>query len=172
MTADLWDALEEVSGQPVRAMMDTWILQGGHPLVSRGRATSLTQQPVLLRPPGGRQPSAIGSRWQVPVLAAPARRRRRTTTRLLLGAEPVAVAGHRDPMVVNAGGWGVYRVGLRADHLAALGRRPRRARPRSSGRTCSPTPGRWCWPATGRPRRLPRAGRRPRRRGRARDLPR
>jgi puromycin-sensitive aminopeptidase len=34
VTTDLWDALEEVSGQPVRDVMNTWILQGGHPLVS------------------------------------------------------------------------------------------------------------------------------------------
>lgn len=32
-TTDLWDALESVSGEPVRAMMDTWIFQGGFPLV-------------------------------------------------------------------------------------------------------------------------------------------
>ena len=32
-TTDLWDALEAVSGEPVRAMMDTWIFQGGFPLV-------------------------------------------------------------------------------------------------------------------------------------------
>ena len=33
-TTDLWDALEEVSGQPVRSMMDGWIYQGGYPAVS------------------------------------------------------------------------------------------------------------------------------------------
>jgi puromycin-sensitive aminopeptidase len=35
-TADLWDALEESTGEPVRRMMDGWIWQGGHPLVSAG----------------------------------------------------------------------------------------------------------------------------------------
>ena len=33
-TADLWDAIEEASGEPVRDIMDTWILQGGFPLVT------------------------------------------------------------------------------------------------------------------------------------------
>ena len=33
-TADLWDAIEAASGEPVRHIMDTWILQGGFPLVS------------------------------------------------------------------------------------------------------------------------------------------
>ena len=32
-TADLWDALGEASGQPVAAMMDTWVKQTGYPIV-------------------------------------------------------------------------------------------------------------------------------------------
>ena len=32
VTTDLWDALEEASGEPVRDVMNTFILQGGHPL--------------------------------------------------------------------------------------------------------------------------------------------
>ena len=32
-TTDLWDALERSSEQPARAMMDSWIFQGGHPVV-------------------------------------------------------------------------------------------------------------------------------------------
>jgi puromycin-sensitive aminopeptidase len=44
VTTDLWDALEEISKQPVRDVMNTWILQGGHPLVTL-RNGELTQQP-------------------------------------------------------------------------------------------------------------------------------
>jgi puromycin-sensitive aminopeptidase len=33
-THDLWDALEEETGEPVRRIMDTWIWQGGYPLLS------------------------------------------------------------------------------------------------------------------------------------------
>ena len=33
-TTDLWDALEESTRQPARALMDSWIFQPGHPLVS------------------------------------------------------------------------------------------------------------------------------------------
>ena len=48
-TTDLWDALEESSAQPVRAMMDTWIFQGGHPIVraelgDNGTSLKLTQK--------------------------------------------------------------------------------------------------------------------------------
>jgi puromycin-sensitive aminopeptidase len=116
VTADLWDALESVSGKPVRSVMDTWILQGGHPVVSV-RGSTLTQEPFAY---GSRTPnSAIGERWSVPVLV-----------RSLDGGEPErvlleaasapapAVKGH---LVVNAGGWGVYRVAYDADDLVHLG---------------------------------------------------
>ncbi|MBI5045951.1 MAG: M1 family metallopeptidase [Candidatus Niyogibacteria bacterium] len=34
VTEDLWQALEEVSGKPVRKIMDTWTKQPGYPLIS------------------------------------------------------------------------------------------------------------------------------------------
>ena len=46
-TTDLWDALEESTKQPVRALMDSWIFQPGYPLVSvekSGRTIRLSQQ--------------------------------------------------------------------------------------------------------------------------------
>src|SRR5579862_9634139 len=75
VTADLWNALEEVSGEPVRAMADSWILQGGHPLVTVGES-SIGQQPFayLAEPPLGE--SAIGRHWLVPLLVRSRRRRR------------------------------------------------------------------------------------------------
>ena len=36
-TTDLWDAIEESTQQPVRALMDTWIFQAGYPLISVAR---------------------------------------------------------------------------------------------------------------------------------------
>ena len=44
VTTDLWDALEEASGQPVRQIMNTWILQGGHPQITLENGV-LTQAP-------------------------------------------------------------------------------------------------------------------------------
>ncbi len=32
-TTDLWDAIEQATGEPVRRMMDSWIFQGGFPVV-------------------------------------------------------------------------------------------------------------------------------------------
>ncbi len=66
VTADLWDALEDASGAPVRDVMDTFILQGGHPLVSLAGDT-LTQQPFALGPVPAGTTSSIGSAWRVPV---------------------------------------------------------------------------------------------------------
>jgi puromycin-sensitive aminopeptidase len=36
-THDLWDALEEETGEPVRRIMDAWIFQPGYPAISAGR---------------------------------------------------------------------------------------------------------------------------------------
>ncbi len=33
-TSDLWDALEEVTGEPVRSTMDAWIYQRGYPIIN------------------------------------------------------------------------------------------------------------------------------------------
>ncbi|HTX63390.1 MAG TPA: M1 family metallopeptidase, partial [Acidimicrobiales bacterium] len=70
VTGDLWSALEEVSGEPIRAVADSWILQGGHPVVDLGDGV-LTQEPFayLPGPPDGE--SSIGKRWLVPVLVRP-----------------------------------------------------------------------------------------------------
>ena len=45
-TNDLWDAIEEKSGEPVRRMMDSWIWQPGYPLVG----ASLDGDDLVLRP--------------------------------------------------------------------------------------------------------------------------
>ena len=65
VTADLWAALEEASSLPVGQIMDTWIYQGGYPLISVEDGV-ITQQPFAYAEATG--VSAIGSTWQVPVL--------------------------------------------------------------------------------------------------------
>ncbi|HXQ90497.1 MAG TPA: M1 family metallopeptidase [Acidimicrobiales bacterium] len=120
-TADLWDAIEHASGEPVRDIMDSWILQGGFPLVTvagsegpgpwtRGAPTvTLGQEAFRYSRADG--PSAIGSAWTIPLIA-------RTVggdeARVLLGPDPAPldVGGAADDaaVVVNAGGAGYYRV--------------------------------------------------------------
>ncbi|HET8990198.1 MAG TPA: M1 family metallopeptidase [Acidimicrobiales bacterium] len=102
-TTDLWDALEEVSGQPVREMMNTWILQGGHPLVTYADRT-LSQAPFSYAP---KTPdSQIGDHWLVPVATRSVGGGQ--PTQHLLGRDPLTVT-EAAPVVANAGGWGCYR---------------------------------------------------------------
>ncbi|MGH1492826.1 MAG: M1 family metallopeptidase [Acidimicrobiales bacterium] len=65
-TTDLWDALEEETGEPVRRIMDSWIFQGGYPLVTltAGRSgLSLSQS--RMRYLGG--DTAEDQTWAIPV---------------------------------------------------------------------------------------------------------
>jgi puromycin-sensitive aminopeptidase len=114
VTTDLWNALETVSGEPVAMTMDTWILQGGHPVVTVEGGT-ISQAPFSFtpKPPD----SAIGSSWLVPVRSRTIGNA--TTSRQLLGDEPqpLAAAG---PALANAGGSGVYRTSYGADELVAI----------------------------------------------------
>jgi puromycin-sensitive aminopeptidase len=119
VTADLWAALAEESGLPVAAIMDGWILQGGHPLVSLEGVT-LSQRPFTFGPPVEGTDSAIGSLWQVPVLTRALEGTEADGQHILLGAEPIDVDPSPSPLVVNAGGHGVYRVAYRSHELAQL----------------------------------------------------
>ncbi len=122
-TTDLWDAIEEASGEPVRRIMDSWIFQGGHPIVSvsasdDSRTLHLSQDRFAYLPD-----PADATRWAVPLQL-----RYRTTsgatqtmTALLDGDtldipldEPV------EWVVANAEGHGFYRVRLSAPLRAAI----------------------------------------------------
>ena len=109
-TADLWDALGRASGQPVGDIMDTWILQGGYPLIEVADGGTLRQAPFSYSgAPGG----AIGADWQVPVLTRPLSDPAAAAGPVLLTAD---AGGEGDPrgdgsgILVNVGGWGYYRV--------------------------------------------------------------
>ncbi len=117
VTADLWDALETISGQPVREMMDTWILQGGHPMVTLADGR-LSQAPFVFADPAHK--GAIGDHWLVPVL-----------TRSLEGGEashhllrdvPITVSDAA-PVLLNAGGSGFFRSRYAPAELAAIAAR-------------------------------------------------
>jgi puromycin-sensitive aminopeptidase len=114
VTSDLWDALEAESGKPVGEIMNTWVLQGGHPVVSSSHG-SLSQAPFQFGPPEG--DSKIGSSWIVPVLSRPLRGG--ATVSQLLGGTPAPLATAA-PAIVNAGGAGVYRTSYDSDELAVI----------------------------------------------------
>ena len=113
-TTDLWNALEEVSGQPVREMMNSWILQGGHPLVTFADG-ELSQMPFSYAP---KTPdSKIGERWLVPVATRSVAGGPPSLHLLEGGPAPVTDA---PPVVANAGGWGCYRTRYGRAELEAL----------------------------------------------------
>jgi len=106
-TRDLWDALEGASGRPVARIMDTWINQGGYPLVTVGDDGSIAQHPFSYSgDPGG----AIGSRWQIPILHRTLGAAEDWADSGLLTAPSGTVDDVDGELLVNAGGSGYYRV--------------------------------------------------------------
>ncbi len=107
-TNDLWDAIEETSGEPVRRIMDTWIWQPGYPLVQ----ASLIDGSLRLRQQrfqfGAASTGSDAQLWAIPIQI---RNGGVTTTVLLDRPETtVTIVDPDGPVVVNAGSSGFYRV--------------------------------------------------------------
>ncbi|MFP5487902.1 MAG: M1 family metallopeptidase, partial [Acidimicrobiia bacterium] len=115
-TSDLWDAIEETSGEPVRRIMDSWIWQPGYPLVSAdverdddGDHLVLTQRRFSFDPTN--EDAAL---WAIPLAVTVDGR----DERLLLDGDEARLPLGDGPVVVNAGGHGFYRVSY-SDELRA-----------------------------------------------------
>ena len=119
-TTDLWDALEDSTGQPVRALMDTWIFQAGYPLihVKKEAGGLVLSQRMFRYLEDGRNPER---QWHVPILL-----RAKTNTGmidrviLLTDRETRVEGGEYEWVAANAGGHGFYRVRYSPDLMAAL----------------------------------------------------
>ena len=118
-TTDLWDAIEHTSGEPVRAMMDTWVFQGGFPLVSisqpNPKELRFEQRPFTYLAAPADSPDS--RRWHAPVLyrtelSSGSFGSRTISGRLMLDRPAVTVSfPHPVTMAVgNAGGHGFLRV--------------------------------------------------------------
>ncbi len=110
-TSDLWDALEQSTGEPVRRIMDTWIWQGGFPLVSvrrraDGHCLVLSQRRFLF------EGEDDGTRWSIPVIVRQRAGELTKEDRLLLDGDDaqVALLAPDAVVVANAGSHGFYRV--------------------------------------------------------------
>ena len=108
---DLWRSLETVSDVPVGEIMDTWIFQGGFPVVEAHRSgadVTLSQRQFNYLDAGSTE-------WKVPVLY-------RSTDgdgKVLLETDPIAVA-MGDDVVVNSGGEGFFRVEYDDELMASV----------------------------------------------------
>jgi puromycin-sensitive aminopeptidase len=120
-TTDLWDAIEESTKQPARALMDTWIFQAGYPLISveiDGKAIRLTQQIFRYLQDG----SDSERKWHAPIFLR-AGTKSGVVEKILLLTEReqrVDLGAEVDWAVVNAGAHGFYRVRYSSQLLAAL----------------------------------------------------
>jgi len=123
-TADLWDALQAASGQPVRRIAPGWTRQPGFPVVRvrpapDGSGVVLTQQPFALD-----APTPLPRRWQVPVVWEASGAGGTCRQTVLLGTNPLPLAVRPGEVVrVNAGNTGYYRVEYDPALLAPLAAR-------------------------------------------------
>ena len=120
-TTDLWDALEESTKAPVRALMDSWIFQPGYPVISvaqSGRSIRISQQIFRYLHDG----SDSERRWHVPIFLRAGMTSRTVNQTLLLteGEQQIELDQPADWVVVNAGAHGFYRVRYSQELLAAL----------------------------------------------------
>ena len=133
-TTDLWDAIEEATDQPVRRIMDSWIFQGGFPLVTvdlvgDGTTLRLAQRRFGYAgdlgegEPVGVEPEGEAS-WAVPLIFS-----QRSTTDGVVTFEKVLLDHPSvdidlvEPVewvLVNTEGTGFYRVRYAPDLFAAL----------------------------------------------------
>ena len=120
-TSDLWDALEEATGEPARRVMDSWILQAGFPVVSvesAGTGQLRVSQQLFRYLREGEAPTTL---WQVPVMLRSGGRAPASQKVLLSEAEQtINLAGGNDWVVANEGGHGFYRVRYGSDLLGRL----------------------------------------------------
>jgi puromycin-sensitive aminopeptidase len=121
-TSDLWEALEATSGEPVRHTMDSWILQGGYPLLSvvagpGEHELTVSQERFLYA--GG---AGSAERWVVPVNLRASVAGKVETRRVLLDADSLVLPfdGPVDWVVLNDGAWGFYRVRYGPELLAGF----------------------------------------------------
>jgi len=133
-TTDLWDAIEASSGEPVRQTMDSWIFQGGYPMVEAelvgDRTLRLRQERFRYASDDGNG-SGDGSdgdfeqpTWAVPILYRWSSDGRTELARVLVTEREhdVELPEPVDWVQLNAGGSGFYRTGYRGvlrDRLAA-----------------------------------------------------
>ncbi|HET9110073.1 MAG TPA: M1 family metallopeptidase [Ktedonobacterales bacterium] len=127
--ADLWRHLQQASNQPVSQMMESWILQAGHPLIDVALGAAGANGEAQIQVSQRRFYSAANAPtsdqlWQVPMMVRYADDAGVHTARYLLtersASFPIPVSGELRWLYANAGEIGFYRQRLDAALLAKL----------------------------------------------------
>ena len=120
-TTDLWDAIEDSTHQPVRALMDSWIFQAGYPVIKVERRSGgivLSQRMFrYLQEDAGQE-----KKWLVPIFLRAGTKSGVVTKTILLADQELfqELPDEPDWVVVNAGGHGFYRVRYSDDLMSGL----------------------------------------------------
>jgi len=133
-TTDLWDAIEEATDEPVRRIMDSWIFQGGFPvidvdLLDDGGTIRLTQERFGYAGDLGEGDEDLdelaATRWVVPIILTISMNGITTIERVLLDGDSVdiPVVEEIDWVLVNTEGTGFYRVRYAPDLRNAIAAR-------------------------------------------------
>jgi len=122
-TNDLWDAIEHVTQQPARRIMDSWIFQRGYPMVSAsvsddGSTVTLKQDRFMYTEPE----TVDETTWSVPVVLKVGSGSSVTEIRHLLEEKTseVKLDSSADWVAVNAGGSGFFRARYSTEALSSL----------------------------------------------------
>jgi puromycin-sensitive aminopeptidase len=109
-TNDLWISLGKAAKQPVPDLMDGWIFQPGHPLVTA--EVNDEHQLVLTQQRFSYLPSPSPTIWHVPIQLRTMTKDKPETQRLLLTEKKTTLTIPPDieHIVINEGGHGFYRV--------------------------------------------------------------
>ncbi len=124
-TADLWNGLTAASGQDVGALASAWTEQAGFPLVSVAsqcdaadkRTVTLTQKRFFLRTPA--DAAAQVGHWNVPLQLRTGAQGTPSAVLFAQDGQSVAAGSCQEPLSVDAGAIGYYRVQYDAATLAA-----------------------------------------------------
>ena len=122
-TTDLWDALEESTHQPARALMDSWIFQAGYPLLSvekDGHGLVLSQRLFRYLQDG----DVPDRKFHVPIFLRIGTKQGTVNQTVLLTDQElhIQLPEDLDWVVANAGGHGFYRVRYNSELMAAVKR--------------------------------------------------
>lgn len=124
-TEDLWNALEEVSGKPVKAIMNSYTKQPGYPILdvepaSKNGKTTLSLEQKRFIFDGSQDRSKLS--WKVPIQIAAHGRKAHHEHFVAKQRETVTMPNHSGSawMKLNPGHSGFYRVEYPTEMLARL----------------------------------------------------